>query len=60
MVISKRGKTEKSKKAMALETLGWWILGIIVLVVAIFGMIILKEKGFSAVEYMKSLFRFGS
>jgi hypothetical protein len=51
---------KKRKKAMALETLGWWILGAVALIIIILAIIILKGKGSSAVSYIKELFRFGA
>lgn len=48
----------KSKKAMELETLGYWIIAVMVLVIVIVGMVILKGKGISAIDYIKQLFRF--
>jgi hypothetical protein len=47
------------KKAIELEMLGWWIIGLAVLVLIIIGIVILKGKGFTALDYMKNLFRFG-
>ena len=49
---------KKDKKAMELEMLGWWIIAIVVLVIIIVGIVILKSKGISALDYIKSLFRF--
>jgi len=48
----------KSKRGMELEMLGWWIIGLAVLVLVIIGIIILRGKGSSAIDYIKSLFRF--
>lgn len=48
----KRGK-------IALDALGWWIIGAVVLVVGILIVIVLKGKGAGAVEYVKNLLRFG-
>ena len=48
----------KDKRGIELEMLGWWILAIFVLVVIIFGLIILKGKGSSALDFIKNLFRF--
>ena len=47
------------KKGVALDFLFWLILGIIVLVIAIFIIMILSGKGFNAIEYIKDLLRLG-
>jgi len=47
----------KNKKAVALEFLFWLILGVIVLVIAIFVIIILTGKGEAAIEFIKRMFR---
>ena len=49
---------EKDKKAMELEMLGWWVIAIVVLVIIVVGIVILKSKGISALDYIKNLFRF--
>jgi UPF0716 family protein affecting phage T7 exclusion len=49
----------KSKKAIELEMIGWWILALVVLVIVVLGIIILKSRGISALEYLKNIFRFG-
>jgi len=52
-------KTKRTnKKAMELEMLGWIIIALVILIIAIFAIVILKGKGISAVEYIKQLFRF--
>ena len=48
----------KSKKAMELEMLGWWLLGLAVLVIIVIAIIIMKGKGDSALDFIKNLFRF--
>ena len=48
----------RDKKAMELEVLGWWILGIFILVVVIFAIVILAGKGTGALDYIKDMFRF--
>ena len=50
---------KKSKKGMELETLGYWIIALVILVIVILGIIILKGKGISAIDYIKQIFRFG-
>jgi hypothetical protein len=52
-------KNKIKKKAIELEMLGWWIIGLAVLVLIIIGIVILKGKGFAALDYIKNLFRFG-
>jgi len=47
----------KSRKAMGMEVLGWWILAIAVLIIMIIGFIVLKGKGTGAIEFLKNLFR---
>lgn len=49
----------KSKKGLELEMLGWWIIALAVLVIVILGIMILKGKGGSAIEYIKNLLRIG-
>lgn len=55
--MKKRGK---KKGAIETEMLGWWILGIAVLVILVIGLFILKGKGTGAIEYIKNLLRFGT
>ncbi len=47
----------KNRKGMELEMLGWIIIGVVVLVIVIMGIIVLKDKGISAIDYIKNLFR---
>ena len=51
-------KLLKYKKAMEIEMLGWWLIGLGVLVVVMIGIFILKGKGDSAIEFIKNIFRF--
>ncbi len=51
-------KRVSKKGAIESEMLGWWILGIAVLVILVIGIFILKGKGTSAIGYIKSMFRF--
>ncbi len=51
-------KKETGKKGMELEMLGWWLIAFAVLVIVIIGIIILKEKGLGALDFIKNLFRF--
>ena len=48
----------KNKKAMEMEMLAWWIIGLVVLVIVILAIVVFKDKGISAIEYLKSLFKF--
>ena len=50
------GKKEISKKGMELEMIGWWILGLAVLAIAIFAFIYFKNEGTSAIDFVKNLF----
>ena len=52
MVMNKKGDVD-------IDTLVFWIIAILVLVVFIGGMFILKGKGVGALDYIKELFRFG-
>lgn len=57
--MGKKGKTLKNKQgAIETEMLGWWIIGIAVLVILVIGLFILSGKGSNAIEYIKSMFRF--
>ena len=58
-MIGKLKELLKKKKGMELEMLGWWIIGISVLVIMVIGYFILQGKGISAVEMIKNLFKFG-
>ncbi len=51
-------KKKMNKKGIELEMLAWWIIGIVVLIIAIFVIIILKGKGSAALGYIKDLLRF--
>lgn len=48
----------KNKKGMEIEMLGWWIIALAVLVISVLGIMILKGKGDSAIDFIKDLFRF--
>jgi hypothetical protein len=58
MVKGKRGWS-LYKRAMEAEFTGWWILGLAILVIVILGILILRGKGNSAIDYIKHLFAFG-
>jgi UPF0716 family protein affecting phage T7 exclusion len=49
----------KKRGAFELDNIGWWVLGIAVLVVVVVGLFILKEKGVGAMQYLNDIFRFG-
>lgn len=50
----------KNKKGIELDMLGWWIIGIVALVILIIAIGILRGKGVGALEFIKNLFRFKS
>jgi hypothetical protein len=54
--MKKRG-INKNKKALELDMLGWWILGLAILVIIFIAVFILKGKGANAIEYIKDLLR---
>lgn len=64
--LSKKGVAVKesilckplSKKAVAVEELIWWTIAIAVLAIIILGTWALKNKGTSALDYIKQIFRF--
>ena len=49
----------KNKKAMELETLGYWIIGLAILLILIVGSIYMRGKGTEAIDFIKNIFRFG-
>ncbi|MBT4135382.1 hypothetical protein HOD75_02395 [archaeon] len=51
---------EKTKKgAIELDTLGWMIIAVLVLVIVVVGIIVLGGKGEGMIEFIKNIFRFG-
>ena len=50
----------RNKKGIEIEMLGWWLIGLGVLVVIMIGIFVLKGKGNSAIEFIKNIFRFKS
>ena len=50
---------KKNKRGIVPDYLGWLILAVALLILIVMGIIILKGKGIGALEYIKSLFRFG-
>ena len=51
---------KNNKRAMELETLGYWIIGLVILVILIVSSIVMRGKGTDALDFVKNLFRFGS
>jgi len=51
-------KHMKKRGDIELDTLGWWIIAIAVLLIAIVAYILLSGKGTGMLEYIKNLFRF--
>jgi len=45
-----------SKKGLELEMIGWWILGLAVLVIAVLAFVYFKNEGTSAIDFVKNLF----
>ncbi len=48
-------KIRKNKRGIELETIAWWLIGIVVLTVSIIVIIILRGKGSAALAYIKDL-----
>ena len=60
--MKKRNRKETKnigKKAMAIEGLVWWIIGVAVLVIMIILAVVLKDKLWDIGSYLKNIFRFG-
>jgi len=49
----------KDKKGMELEMLGWILLGLAALAIALIAFFFLIKNDVSAIDYIKSLFGFG-
>lgn len=47
----------KNKRGLESQMLGWWIIGIIVLVVILISYFTLKAKGIGALDFIQDLFR---
>ncbi len=47
------------KRALALETLGKWIITLVILVLLVLGVIILKGKGINLFDKIAEILRFG-
>lgn len=48
----------KNKASFELENIGWWILALVILGILIIGILIFKDKGLSAIDFITDLFRF--
>lgn len=48
----------KRKGEMSLEVLGWWLIGLLVLIIIMVAIFILSGKGSNAIDYIKNLFNF--
>jgi len=53
MIKKRRGM---GKKGLELEMIGWWILGLAVLVIAVLAFVYFKNEGMSAIDFVKNLF----
>ncbi len=53
-------KQKKNKKGIELDMLAWWIIGLVALIILILAIMVLRNKGVGALEFIKSLFRFKS
>ncbi len=51
---------KKNKKAIELDMLAWWLIGLVALVILVLVTMVLTGKGQSAIEYLKNLIRFKS
>ena len=49
----------RSKKAVAIEGLVWWIIAVAVLVIMVILAVVLKDKLWDIGAYIKNIFRFG-
>ncbi len=48
-----------NKRALALETLGKWIIALVILVLLVLGVMILQGKGTNLFEKIAEILRFG-
>lgn len=51
---------KRGKKAIELDMLAWWIIGLAILVIGIIAYMILTNKLTGGIDFIKNLFRFGS
>jgi hypothetical protein len=47
----------RNKKGIALETLGYWMIAVAVLILLVVGYIILSKKGVVGINFIERLFR---
>lgn len=47
------------KRGIAVSELGWWLLGLIVLGVAVISIMGMRESGSGIIQYIKQTFSFG-
>lgn len=57
-MLDKNEKMRLNKKAIAVESLVWIIVAVVILVVIIAGYVIITKKDISLIEFIKNLFRF--
>lgn len=50
---------KRNKKGVVAEYLPWMLIALVLLVIVMISIFFLKEKGFSLIEQIKSLFRRG-
>ena len=50
----------RGKRGIFEDYMGWVILAVALLALALVGYFILKGKGIGAIEFIKNIFRFGS
>lgn len=55
-----KNNKKPGKKGIELDMLGWWLIGLVVLVIVVIALILLKDKGAGAIAYIQDLFRFKS
>lgn len=48
-----------NKKGLEMEMLGYYILGAVVLVIALISYFLLKDKGLGALDFIKNMVRLG-
>ncbi len=53
-------KLGKNKKGIVTDYVGWILIGLLILVVIVVSIVILKDKGIAAWEYVKDLLRYKS
>lgn len=51
---------KKNKKAIEMDMLAWWLIGLVALVILILAIMVLRGKGAGALDFIKDLFRFKS